>query len=240
MIRSIGARTSLPLGAILGLALLFSPAANAGFIHVGTGPGGTITDDGATSDALPNDDSLLQGGGLNSDIAVSGLTGTVTEVMLTINNMTHTWSSDWSVQLLHVDSGNFITLMHGPDTSDDTNGDITFADSGTQTAHDYLVTAGVTILDTRTYKPGVNALAPKTMAGTFGGLDPNSIWRLTVADRAGLDIGAFDDWDLYLDGVATQNGSGTPGGNGAIPEPSTFALMALGVAGLVAARRRNR
>jgi hypothetical protein len=222
------------------LALLVSPAANAGFIHVGTGPGGAITDNGATSDALPNDDTVLQGGGRTSDIAVSGLTGTVTDVMLTINNMTHTWSGDWSVQLLHVDSGNFITLMHNPDGSDDTNGDITFADSGTQTANDYLGTAGVTILDTGTYKPGINALVPKTMAGTFGGLDPNSIWRLIVADRTSLDIGAFDDWDLSLDGVATQNGSGTPGGNGAIPEPSTFALMALGVAGLVAARRRNR
>jgi len=83
------------------------------------------------------------------------------------------------------------------------------------------------------YLPGLNsAVNARTFVSVFSGVDPNGTWRLIFADKAAGDIGSFESWNLYLDGVTRSDG--------VIPEPSTVALTLFGAAGLFLARRRRQ
>lgn len=52
-----------------------------------------------------------------------------------------------------------------------------------------------------------------TFAGTFGSLDPNGTWTLFLADRATGDQSLVTSWSLEI---------------GAVPEPTTWALLGFG------------
>jgi hypothetical protein len=221
---------SLVRGSALILALVFAPVSEGALIQVGSGGGGASVDNGATTDAFTAADDILQGGGFNSDITLSGFTGVVTGAAVRVNGMNHTWIGDISMQLLHVPTGNFITLMHNDRASADfANADVLFTDSAS-------IPVGQTVgspVPSGDYLPGLNgAVNTKTFATVFSGVDPNGTWRLIFADRAAGDLGSFESWDLQLDGVTR------PGGE--IPEPSTVVLTLFGAAGLFLARRRRQ
>ena len=62
----------------------------------------------------------------------------------------------------------------------------------------------------------------------FGGLLPNGTWTLLINDAATPDGGLLGSWDLAFNVESA-----------AVPEPSSIALIALGVVGLAAAHRRR-
>ena len=56
----------------------------------------------------------------------------------------------------------------------------------------------------------------------------SGIWALKVGDSASFDIGQVRSWTLNADVNADK-----------VPEPATFALVALSLAGMGAARHRK-
>jgi hypothetical protein len=59
----------------------------------------------------------------------------------------------------------------------------------------------------------------------FMGLNPNGTWTLSIGDGVSGDAGALTSWDLAFH---------------VVPEPSSVALMAIGMAALIASARRRR
>ena len=71
-----------------------------------------------------------------------------------------------------------------------------------------------------------------TLQSTFGGINPNGLWSLYVADDAGGDSGVFSrGWSMTITTNDRQQGS--------VPEPATLWLVGLAGLGAVAARRRH-
>ncbi len=154
-----------------------------------------------------------------SNIAVSGLTGTVTNVTVTMNNFNHTFPDDADVLLVDPLGNNLILMSDVGGSVDITNTSITFDDSSSSSLPDS------TVLVTGTYKPTnigagdtfpAPAPAPSvntTLAAAFNGFNPNGTWNLYVVDDLGADMGVFGNgWSLT---VTTAGSSATTFSNGA-------------------------
>jgi subtilisin-like proprotein convertase family protein len=151
-----------------------------------------------------------------SSMVVSGVTGTVYDVNVSLNGFSHTFPDDLGVVLV-APSGAAIELMDGvgndPDASSLT---FTFDDGATSNLPD-----GDVVLTSGTYKPTAYYIndsfpapgpllaygtpAPKgaaTLNGTFGGTAPNGTWNLFVRDFVSGDGGSFaGGWGLTIDNV---------------------------------------
>src|SRR4029453_6258085 len=127
-----------------------------------------------------------------ANISVGGLTGTVTNVTVTLNNFTSTFPDDTDI-LLVAPNGNNLVLMSDVGGADDiTNTYITLDDAAATSLPDS------TKLLTGTFKPTnivagdpfpAPAPAPSansTFAAAFNGIDPDGTWSLyAVNDLAG-------------------------------------------------------
>lgn len=102
-----------------------------------TGGAGTINNSGA---ATP----------YPSTINVSGLSGTVTGVTVTINGMTHTWTSDVDIVLVGPTGQNIILMSDCCGSGDLTGVNITFDDAAAGT-----IPAATTNLATGSYRPTI-------------------------------------------------------------------------------------
>jgi hypothetical protein len=148
-----------------------------------------------------------------SAINVSGLTGTITGVSLTINNFSHTFVSDVGMVLVSP-TGTAFDFQDGPgDLASMSNVTYTVSDSGaTQLPQNGAWAAG-------TYKPANyfndNYPAPgpgttyanpgpisggtATFASTFNGAAPNGTWNLFVFDFVGGDAGSIaGGWTINI------------------------------------------
>jgi photosystem II stability/assembly factor-like uncharacterized protein/subtilisin-like proprotein convertase family protein len=160
-----------------------------------------------------------------SRINVSGLTGVVANVNLTLTNIQHTWGRDIDVLLVSPDGRQFIP-MSDPGQGDgfDNPATITLSDSGTA-----LITNMSGPIASGTYRPtnhndalaldSFNAPAPSgpynspavtgsaTFASIFNGADPNGEWLLYVMDDASTFSGAIGGgWCLDITTGPPQSG----------------------------------
>ncbi|MCU1263814.1 MAG: hypothetical protein JWM21_132 [Acidobacteria bacterium] len=151
-----------------------------------------------------------------ANIAVAGVTAPVTQVKVTLKQISHTFPSDVDVLLVGPTGVKFIVMSDVIGGTDWTGQTYTFDD----TAAALLPSSG-TPPATGSFKPtnygtgdvfpapapAAPYLTPAT-AGTdtlavFNGLNPNGTWSLYVVDDAGTDIGTFaGGWDLTL--ISTQ------------------------------------
>lgn len=161
------------------------------------------------SAAIPIADGTATGPGTGnpypSTILVSGLTGVVAKVTVTLNNVSHSFSSDLDI-LLVGPGGQSVLLM-----SDAGGG---FAMSGlTLTFDDYaslsLPSGGVissTSYRPTSFEPGSDDFPPPAPAGPFGatlsvlnGGNPNGTWSLYVIDDFESDTGIISGgWRLQI------------------------------------------
>ena len=178
-----------------------------------------------------------------ANISVSGMTGTVTNVTATINNINHSFPDDIDILLVGPAGGNLIVLSDVGGSDDVTNRTITLDDAAAAFIPD------ATTLNTGTFKPtnfGAGdtwpAPAPAPSASTtlsiaFNGTNPNGTWSLYVVDDLGADIGSIGNgWSVTITTSMTpattfNNGAPILGGDGgrgtATPYASTIVSSGL-------------
>lgn len=159
-----------------------------------------------------------------STITVSGLTGTISDVDVTLNGVTHPFQGDLDVLLVGPTGANLIVLSDAG-TGPLTNADITFDDAaaspppqntawaaGTYEPVDYTEISG-----TDPFPPPAPApSADTTLAAAFDGTSPNGTWSLYVVDDACPEAGSITGgWtlDITTVGAAATTTTVTSGPN---------------------------
>lgn len=175
-----------------------------------------------------------------STILVAGFVGGITDLDLTLRDLTHTFPTDIDVLLIGPTGANLLFMSDTGSNVDIAIVTLTFDDAAAATLSFTLgITAGTyrpTNFDVLDTFPAPAPAGPYTSAepegtGTFlsvfGGTNPNGLWRLFVADDAGeFDGGTFaNGWELTI----TAN---------TVPEPAS--LLLFGGGALAAAARRFR
>ena len=150
-----------------------------------------------------------------SQIAVSGLSGAVTDVNVTLNGLTHTFPDDVGVVLVGPGPGGQTTILMADtgDGSDVTGVNLTFDDAAAASLPSG--SSASSVLVSGTYKPTVGnpgacrvpssfpAPAPAGPYGSalsvFNGTAPNGTWSLYVIDESTVDAGEFSGgWSLDI------------------------------------------
>jgi subtilisin-like proprotein convertase family protein len=151
-----------------------------------------------------------------STINVTGLTGTVTNMTVTLRNLTHAWSRDVDI-LLVSPAGQGLVLMSDAGNGSANNVSLTFSDAG-------VTLPSGTSLASGTFKPanyadassgGDNYPSPApggpyaTTLSAFNGGDANGTWRLYVYDDGPNDVGQLaGGWSLTVSTAGTGGGAG--------------------------------
>ena len=176
--------------------------------------------------------SFLDNDSVSSSIEVTGTTGTISGIEVTINSMEHSWLGDLTAVL---DNGvTSVTLFErvgrvggaGFGDNVDTFGDFTFSDDGMDSLWDASDNSGG-LLDGTGFDFSTSGEDDiPTDLSDFFGQGKDGTWTLTISDAATGDTGQYAGWTLNI--ISSNE----------IPEPSTFGLLA-GIAGLAVARRRR-
>lgn len=153
-------------------------------------------------------------------ITVSGLTGNISNLRLTLNNLNHTYTGDIMMLLVGPQGQKFVPMGNVGSNSGSSNITLKLWDG----APNLMPTAP---LANGEYKPTsyydsgdftfpapagpYSKPAPigtDTFIGTFGGTDPNGVWSLYVADLADPDLGSIaGGWDLEIATAAPSPGT---------------------------------
>ncbi len=154
-----------------------------------------------------------QGGPYPSEIVVSGMTGVVSDVNVTISDFSHAWAQDVDILLVSPNGSNIIIMsdaVSGTASQPVYNRTYTFDDAGGAV----LPTTGQPT--SGVYRPQIggtgdtfNAPAPTpstaTQLATLNGQSPNGTWSLYTMDDAGGDIGQIaGGWSLQITTVAAS------------------------------------
>ena len=170
-----------------------------------------------------------------SIINVSGLTGTIADVNVTINGLSHTFPDDIDILLVGPGGQKIILISDAGGPHDVTNLTMTFDDEAPS-----FPSNGNTLVN-GLFKPvnytgngGPNDVFPApapagpydTLLSIFDGTSPNGNWSLFVFDDEGSDIGRIvNGWSIE---IAT-----------AVPEPATWILLGAGLLAVVMRKKQR-
>lgn len=136
----------------------------------------------------------------------------ISDVNITLNDLTHSFWGDLEIFLSH--DGVTVALANDNGGSSDPAGTFTFDDEAALDVGSINTTGG--------------SFRPLSALSAFDGQNSAGVWTLRIRDDAGADAGALGGWNLtFTDG-------------GAVPEPTTWALMIMGFGAAGAAMRRRR
>ena len=121
----------------------------------------------------------------------------VTDVTVTLCNLSHTWSGDLTVQLQHLETKTVVDLFRRPGQpqfsssgySSDLKDDYSFNDRFTC---DFVLAA-----ERNSVIPGGN-YSPASPLKAFYGLSAAGTWRLIISDATPGDSGSLAAWKLDL------------------------------------------
>ncbi|MFN7525805.1 MAG: S8 family serine peptidase, partial [Aphanizomenon sp.] len=225
---------------------------NSGTGYIGGSPGaaiGTIvSEETLPIFTNPNNISIPDSGAGNpypSIINVSGLTGNITSLKVTLTNLSHTYSDDIDVLLVSPTGGKAILMSDVGGGNGLANVTLTFDPTATANLPDLdLITSG-------SYKPTdfvsgdlFNSPAPVGPYGTdfsvFNNTNPNGNWSLYVMDDLGGDSGTIaGGWSLLIGTsttptlpvitVAATDASAAETLLGTTPNPGQYTLTRTGL-----------
>ena len=209
------------VSAIASLTVL--PASAVSF--TGTGAGFNIPDNNAT--------------GASSTIVVPD-SFSITDITVTLNNLTHAYIGDLIATLTHVDTGTTVSLFNrigrgsGGGDSSNFGGNYSFNDAFTGNLWAVAASGGSSfVIPSGNYFPtgaGSSTLVP--MLTSLSGELSSGTWRLTISDNGNGDTGALGSWALNL--------QGNPSSPVSVPESTSgLGLLALGLLGAAAAFKRH-
>jgi subtilisin-like proprotein convertase family protein len=153
-----------------------------------------------------------------SPIAVSGLSGVVTDLDVTLTGLSHTWSADLDILLVGPTGQTALLWSDFGGGTDIVNATVTFDDAAPPPPIPLV---------SGTFRPSYTigfdpfpASAPAAPHGVllagFNGTDPNGTWRLFVADDALADSGALSGgWSLTIATAPAVTGVATTLSNAA-------------------------
>ena len=160
-----------------------------------------------TNDApltLPGTNTIGTASRYPSTIAVSGATGVVTRVTVTLDGLSHTNPDDLDVLLVGPGGQSAILMSDAGGTNDLADVTILIADNASVALPDSATITNGTFRPTN-FGTGDTFAAPAPAApyGTnlagFRGLDPNGTWSLYIVDDRSTDIGSLaHGWQLSL------------------------------------------
>jgi subtilisin-like proprotein convertase family protein len=200
------------LAAVVMLGVAASAASAETFSNdndIATNDGGGCTGGAGTPAAQPSTATPYP-----SEINVSELGTSVTDVNVTISGLSHSWPDDIGLLLVSPtgQSAILMTDSGGSDVTPVSNINLTFDDAATTALPD----SGPLTSDT-TYKPGQGTIADRggclapvsfpapapaspygTTLSVFNGSDPNGIWKLYVIDDGSQDVGTITGWSLDI------------------------------------------
>jgi subtilisin-like proprotein convertase family protein len=172
-------------------------------------------------------------------INVSGLSGTISNVTVTLTDINHAFPDDIGV-LLVSPTGTAVRLMTdagGGLVQGFSNTTLTFDDAaltgvpdeGPVPSGSYQPTQGTQDLLSGPHPADFAAPAPmgpyNNLLSSLNGTNPNGAWSLYVDDDTAVDGGTINSGWLVT--ITTA----------AVPEPSTWILLGVGIAALATARR---
>lgn len=195
----------------------------------GTATAATITQSGAGG-ALPDLSTVT------FDIAI-GTAGTVSDVTVRFD-ITHPQVGDLRVSLTNVTAGVTRDLVYrlGGDTYNrNYAGEYVFNDAFAGNLWTAAAAASGTnaAVATGNYFASTTTGTAVDLSAAFAGTEALGVWRLTIEDFRGSNIGTLNGWGLTL-----ETGSAPPPPP-SVPEPSTYLLFGLGLSVLAAIRRRR-
>jgi Ca2+-binding RTX toxin-like protein len=158
-----------------------------------------------------------------STINVSGLSAAVTDVDVTLNNVTHTFPDDIDVLLVGPQGQKVIVMSDagGPDPGI-TDTTLTFDDAAPGSIPDDAPPAPGAYKPTDIVEPGEenDTFSPPAPAGpystqlaAFNGTNPNGTWSLYVFDDEVGDLGDIEGWSLRITVAAPTTAAPTISGN---------------------------
>jgi subtilisin-like proprotein convertase family protein len=144
-----------------------------------------------------------------STINVSGVTGTTTNVTVTLNNYSHTFSNDVEILLVAPTGQKIILNNDVGGSSDYINATITYSASASGGVSGSPIPSGTYLpaaSDPNQSLPGPAPAAPySTDLTTLNGVSPNGTWSLYVNDDLAGDSGTIaNGWSLTISGINDQ------------------------------------
>lgn len=183
----------------------------------------TITTDMTSATTFSSGATIFGGDGARgrastygSTITSSGLTGTITDVNVTLTNLNHANPDDLDIMLVGPSGKRILLLSDAGGTTDVVNANVTFDDAGAAVVPDAgpLVTAtvkptnfgtGDTLPDLMPPYPNSSTAGTATLASVFNGTQPNGTWTLYVVDDATTSAGdIMGGWSVDI----TAGGTG--------------------------------
>lgn len=196
-------------GRVLGSLVAATLACLAATLAVAVAPAAAVVFSNASAITIPDPNCV------NPDIAspypstitVSGLSGTITDVNVTLTGVTHPFEGDLELLLVGPSGGSQnIVLLSDAGTGSLSSATVTFDDAGggqapqnsawgpgTYKPTNYLELSGADAFPA----PAPSPSASTTLASAFNGAAANGTWRLYVIDDACPDAGAISGgWSL--------------------------------------------
>ena len=171
-----------------------------------------------------------------STINVSGTTGTVTKVSVTLTGLTHTFPADLDIMLVSPTGQHAMLMSDAGAGNDIVNGTLTFSMAALNTLPATIV-SGTYVPNQLAFGDAMPAPAPAddgvSGLATFNGNTANGNWQLYIVDDLAGDTGSLQGWSLSISTdplptasmtVANTAAIGIPDSGAATPYPSTIAV----------------
>ena len=137
-----------------------------------------------------------------STLGVAGLTGIVSQLTVTLSNLSHTFPDDLDIMLVSPSGTKVILMSDAGGSYSITNVSLTFSDGGPQLPDNSVLHTGT--YGPTDYETGDVFVSPAPTGpvsanlASFIGEDPNGKWALYVLDDSAGDRGSLTGWGLHF------------------------------------------